>query len=296
MNALTKLFVVLQFICSLLLAAGIVVFVNKTEDYRIALEAEKAKTSTAQTNVTSLTNQLDVATNTIKANEIAKANEVAVLNTSIHELTDQNTAKDVQIALKQSELAAKEIYIAGVADALRASEDMCKGLQTALTTQQQSYAKSVDKVRELNVAIDVLQGSNDRLEKMRQVLEEEKVQNTKQISLMEAAFPQFGAKWNRQTNEVEMENGKPVVRASGQIIGRIVDTTVTGDVHYATISVGTSDNVTKDMKFYIVNGQGEFYGILTVDNVQPTQAIGRIDGPADKVGQIQKGLEVKTQL
>jgi hypothetical protein len=48
------------------------------------------------------------------------------------------------------------------------------------------------------------------------------------------------------------------------------------------------------MKFNIVDTNGgEFLGFLTVDHVQPNEAIGQVEG---KVEKIQKGVEVKTQL
>ena len=65
---------------------------------------------------------------------------------------------------------------------------------------------------------------------------------------------------------------------------------------YATISVGSADNVTKGMQFNIVQRNGAFLGKLTVDTVELNDATGRIAGPPDKLSLVQPGVEVKTQL
>src|SRR5205823_6236212 len=41
---------------------------------------------------------------------------------------------------------------------------------------------------------------------------------------------------------------------------------------------------------------GGFLGKLTIDTVELNEATGRISGPADKVGNVRQGVEVKTQL
>ena len=53
--------------------------------------------------------------------------------------------------------------------------------------------------------------------------------------------------------------------------------------------------IAKGMRFNAVNKQtGDFLGIVTIDAVEPNEAIGRIQGP--KVGDVREGTEVKTQL
>ena len=63
---------------------------------------------------------------------------------------------------------------------------------------------------------------------------------------------------------------------------------------YATISVGSSDNVAKGMEFKVIDrDQGKFLGTLTVDSVEPNESTGHLNGP--RVGDIKPGTEVRTQ-
>ena len=51
MSPLTKLFVVLQVVLSLLLTAGLVVFVNRTDDFRTAMASKQTELGIAQSRV-----------------------------------------------------------------------------------------------------------------------------------------------------------------------------------------------------------------------------------------------------
>ena len=75
--------------------------------------------------------------------------------------------------------------------------------------------------------------------------------------------------------------------------GVVRDKTVIGGVPYATISIGSADQVQKNMQFKVVD-HDRFLGYLTVDTVEPHEATGRLEGP--HVNDIKSGVEVKTQL
>ncbi len=79
------------------------------------------------------------------------------------------------------------------------------------------------------------------------------------------------------------------------IDGVVRDKSVINGNTFVTISVGSADGVQKGMKFYVVNGP-QFLGIVTIDTVDTDNSVGRLEGDADKVSQVQKGYEVKTQL
>ena len=84
------------------------------------------------------------------------------------------------------------------------------------------------------------------------------------------------------------------ITADVPINGVVRSVDIIGGKKYATISVGSSDMVKKGMRFNVINRVGgEFLGFLTVDSVQPNEAIGQLEGKVDKV---QAGVEVKTQL
>ena len=80
----------------------------------------------------------------------------------------------------------------------------------------------------------------------------------------------------------------------GPINGVVRSVDIIGGKKYATISVGSADNVTKGMKFNVINRTtGDFLGYLTIEGLEPNEAIGPLEGKVDKV---QPGVEVRTQL
>jgi hypothetical protein len=77
-------------------------------------------------------------------------------------------------------------------------------------------------------------------------------------------------------------NLKGVIKASRNING----------THYATISLGSEQNVQKGMKFKVI-ADGNFLAYLTVDSVDSEEAVGHLEGPG--VAAVRKGTQVRTQ-
>jgi hypothetical protein len=93
------------------------------------------------------------------------------------------------------------------------------------------------------------------------------------------------------------EQQQALVNRSGQpsIKGVVRDVRRIAGNQYATINVGSADDVTRGMEFKVVDRQtGDFLGTLTVDTVEPNESTGRLSGP--KVAAIRPGVEVRTQL
>ena len=63
-------------------------------------------------------------------------------------------------------------------------------------------------------------------------------------------------------------------------------------VPYATISVGSADDVQRGMQFKVIQGD-KFLGTLTVDSVEQQESTGRLQGP--HVAEITPGVQVRTQ-
>ena len=66
-----------------------------------------------------------------------------------------------------------------------------------------------------------------------------------------------------------------------------------GGQDYATISLGSADNVQKGMKFNVIGGN-KFLGYLTIDSVDYNEATGHLEGPDLK--SVRPGSEVATQF
>jgi len=294
LSALTKLFVVLLVVCSLMLSAAVVVFVNRVPDFQKEAQTATQQKQQAVNQANLLSGQLTMAQANLKAANQNSNDQIVHLRGEIESVQGQLAAKNVDLAKAANEAAIKDAQLTGVTGALKASEEENKTLQGQLAEIRQSNDKYITQNRDLNISVSELTARNDSLDKQRKYLEEKDEQNKKQVSQMNSVMARAGIKYDQESGEA-VQAGQPVVGTPGPIDGVITATQTIGGVKYATISIGSSDNVAKGMKFYVINrSTGEFYGTLVVDNVQPNEAIGQLAGP--KTQNVEKGSEVKTQL
>ena len=287
MSVLTKTFVVLLVVTSLLLSASIVVFVNRVEDNKALADASKRQvTSEKQKAAEQTTNftESQMARRDLQ-NEMTK--QVGELNRTVVDREAEVQKRDGELAQLKKDSQVKEATLKGTADALRAAQEMGTGFLTANKDLRATNDDLLKGNGELNTQVTILDNKLRQTEKAREYAEEMVVELKSQL----AGVRQKGGPAGAATiGSAAIPEGTADVPINGVV--RSVD--IIGGKKYATISVGSSDLVKKGMRFNVINRQGgEFLGFLTVDSVQPNEAIGQLEGKVDK---IQAGVEVKTQL
>ena len=281
MSVITKLFVVLLVISSLLLSASVVVFVNRVEDFKTTSDGFKTKLTSANREVKDLTSGLASARQEKTDLQTEMTKQIGDLNRDV--VTRDAAAADLKAQIAQ---ASKDQQISlatnkGTADALKATQEENKGLQQTVTDSRAKNDELLKQNGELNTQVTVLDNKNRQLQKAADYAGELVVT----LKAENATLRQKGA--TAGTSDA-------IVPDAGPINGVIRRVDIIGGKKYATISVGSSDLVKKGMRFNVINRQGgEFLGFLTVDSVQPNEAIGQLEGKVDK---IQAGVEVKTHL
>ena len=290
MSALTKIFVVLLVVVSLLSAAGFIVFVNRVDNFKMSLATAQAKSD-----------QLQGVANAARAET---QSVVVRLDAARKDLTDANAenariASDsaTQVAKLNSDLAAaaSQARIAGVATdnitaALKASEESRGSVNTALASAR-TELDALNKTKlEDEIAISSFTNQVDVLRG--------------QVTNFQEELAQTKAD-NDRLNKLAKDRGIPTdtTAAAGTGIGAppingyVVDTKPINGIPYATISVGSAESVTKGMVFQVIDrDHAKYLGELTVDTVDLHNATGKLEGPS--VSSIRKGqsTEVKTQL
>lgn len=281
MSAITKLFVVLLVISSLLLSASVVVFVNKVEDFRAGNEKAKKDLRGAQ-------GERDAAlasAESARAAGVAAAKDFAAREASLNKDITAGEAKiqelNASLAQSQKDNQVKDITNKSIADALKAAQEENKGYLTANTDLRTSNDKLLQQNGELNTQLTVLDQKLRATDKAREFAEERVSELQQQIKNMGTGGGNAG------------QGGTSAASAPINAVVRSVD--IIGGKKYATISVGSADNVAKGMKFNIVNrNTAEYLGSMTVDRVDVNEAIGQVEG--SKIDKIQPGVEAKTQL
>src|SRR5882672_3515597 len=107
-SVMTKLFVVLLIICSLLLTAATVVFVNRTEDFHKAATLSEERANRFQRDKEAAQRDADAA-RTRETEAIATANgKVSDYQARIQQMTQDLAAKDAQVNELNAKLAVNQ--------------------------------------------------------------------------------------------------------------------------------------------------------------------------------------------
>jgi hypothetical protein len=287
LNALTRIFVVALVVCSLLMSAAVVVFVSRVDDFnKTATQAIKDRDA-ARNEASAALNQVASVRAASEEREQAANTRVAAVEKDLLTAKQQLADKGVESAEKAKELALANLEAAHLSEALKASEATKAQLLQQVATLRTTTDDTTKKNSDLNAAVSDLTNKLQVTDRERQYLSEQLTElqatSAKQASALKGAG--LGT-------EEQMVNVKPSAPA---INGTVKEVRQLNQIPYATISVGSADNVTKGMQFNVIDmRRGTFLGILTIDSVDANESVGRLQGP--HVNDIRPGVEVRTQL
>ncbi|HYO09203.1 MAG TPA: hypothetical protein VER17_09540 [Tepidisphaeraceae bacterium] len=288
MSPLTKLFVVLNVVLSLLVTAAAVVYVNKESIQTKALEDTRAQLTAKEQQVATATEQLTAAQQNATALQQEANNQArtaaAALTTSQQQIADLN----VQLAKASSQAAAQQLDISRLTEALNTSQQTGGRLQEEVARLRTSNDTLVRQASDLNSSVSDLTNRLEVTERERRNLAEQLTQASAEATRLTQVVRGAGLAPQQQQIAVN-RSGQP------NINGVVRDVRPIAGQQYATISVGSADGVQRGMEFKVLDRQsGNFLGNLTVDSVEPNEATGRLVGP--NVAAIRPGVEVRTQL
>lgn len=288
MSALTKLFVVLLVVCSMLLTASVVVFVNKVENFAQTNKQLGAKLSDAQRQQEQFRNDLS-ASNARAEEAISQASsQINAKNAEVNALQQKVAEQGVQIADLSSKVQLQALALTQATEGQKAAQDMAARLHDQTTDLRKGMDQLTKNNTDLNASVSDL---TNKLEV-----------TTRDLRFTREQLAEAQNKSEKLAAQVRDLGGNPSQLASAgtkagapAINGVVRDVRTIEGVPYATISVGTADSVTKGMQFNVIDrDRGIFLGILTVDTVEPNESLGRLEGP--RTSEIHAGNEVRTQL
>ncbi|CAN5411627.1 hypothetical protein BH09PLA1_BH09PLA1_36550 [soil metagenome] len=289
MSPLTKLFVVLLVILSLVTTAATVVFVNKVDDFSKSLASAKLQISNLQTEVqnaqAAAAAQRDLAQETVRRTqgELEQGRQAAnQAQQRINELAGQLADATSRLTLQSADLTR-------VAEALKAAQDSNSKKDETIAMLRTTNDERLKQNVELNTANTDLTATLQVTERERRFLAEQLNESKRTVDRQGAMLRDAGINPKMALSEGSRA-GAPAIN------GVIRDRRTIAGVPYASISVGSNDGVTRGMLFKVVDrATGNFLGELTVDSVEPTESTGRLSsGP--RLNDIKPGVEVKTQL
>jgi uncharacterized protein (DUF3084 family) len=286
LSALTKVFVVLLVILSMLLSAATVVFVNSDNAQRTTLSATNARLNQELKRATEARSEMEAArqialdnlSNAMQQNEQLKQQ----MNNQQVQLIDRAT----QLGQAQSQLAMLSADITRLSEGLHASERTKASLQEQVTELRRVNDQRLTENTQLNQAVSDLTNRLDVTERERRNLAE-------QLAETRSRADQLGAQIRGLGLSAE-QTAAAGSRVGPQVTGVVRQVRPIQGIPYATISVGSNDGVRRGMEMRVVNRDtGDFLGMLTVESVEINEATGRLQGP--RVADIRAGSEVRTQ-
>jgi chromosome segregation ATPase len=287
LSALTKVFVVLLVIGSLLLTAAVVVFVTRVDDHRAIgenlqrdVQARRLEAEQAQAAQTAIQQTLQ--------RTIDQSNQQASqARESLTASQQQISERDVAIADLRTRNTMLAADITRLSEGLAASESHKSQLQDHVTDLRQRHDELVRRTADLNQVVSDLQNRLDVTERQRRFFQEQLTEAQGQVEQLSALAQEHGFD-PRQVGEAGLRAGAPPIQ------GQVRNVRTIAQQEYATINVGSADGVRRGMQFHVVDPQVGFLGMLVVDNVEANEAVGRLTGP--RVSEIRPGVQVRTQL
>jgi hypothetical protein len=287
-SALTKTFILLHVVMSMLLAAGLIVFVNRVDEYQ--------KTSVAQTSQLRNAEQAkQVAEAELITARAANANVVQTTSTRIQQLQAELAERDKSAAELQAGLAEAKAAAAGAAASLKSANDALTvaqqnqgTLQGHLAQMRGTHDKLMQQFTEANLSINDISARLSQTDRQRRDLLE-------QVADLREQIANAGASGARGDAGGAAPSG-PRLASNVNVNGVVREKRVIAGVPYATISIGSADAVTKGMRLRVLGGRNgqDFLGYVDVTQVEPDEAIGRLTGP--RINEVTVNSQVVSQL
>jgi hypothetical protein len=289
-SALTKTFVLLHVVMSMLLAAGLIVFVNRVDNYQQTAQANKATLQLAEQRASEANAELA----TVRASNanIAQTSQAAIkqaqdaLNQRDAEISRLNT----DLARAQAQLASAQAALTGSNDALKVAQQNQGTLQGQLASLRQTHDKLMQQFTEANLSINDISARLSQTERQRKDLAEQVADLNQQLQRGGGQRTDAGGTGAQQAG------GRFGVNPNVNVNGVVREKRVIAGQPYATISIGSADAVQKGMTLKVLGGRNgqEFLGYVHVTEVEPDQAIGRLDGP--RINEVTTNSQVVSNL
>lgn len=281
MNILTKLFVGLESLLIILLVPAVVVYVVKSDEFAQQVAQEKA-TAQRERDLRLVADQQAIAARGERDLRIAEyaARIEGYRSAAESALAREKAAETARADAMAQRDASEQKYTAvqaevkAWADKIPALEKEKTEIRALMLAAQQAQFKAENRNFELEQAKSGQAATINRLRETIGSLELQLDRLTTGKSLPGQQTTTAGG--------MSMANLRGVVTARRNIAG----------IEYATISLGSSDGVVKGMRFRVVD-QNSFLGYLTIDAVEPREAVGHLS-PRDPAAlqSIRNGTDV----
>jgi hypothetical protein len=290
LSGLTKLFVGLLVVLSIILAAAAVGTVATLDNYVLEQEQSEATNQSLQRQLSTVQNDANLAATVAGERTATLTEQLSRTRQQVEELRADLAGANAEAATAQTQVQEANARADRLAQALVLSQETQNKQSEAIAQLRSSNDQRLQEVAQLNTTVtDLTRNLNVTTRQMRSALEE---------------LQEFRQQNDRLSRYIQDQGADAEGIATGAtrggvgtpppINGVIRDTDVIAGKTFATISVGRNDDVARGMEFNVISQGGQFLGVLTVQRVDADEAIGVLSGT--DVSRVQPGSTVRTQF
>jgi septal ring factor EnvC (AmiA/AmiB activator) len=288
LSPLTKAFVVLVTVLSVLLVALVVPYVAQTEDYEARIKGLERAADAARTSAR-------VALQDAQAIQEGEAKKMDLLNKRVSDLTvEMNQLRESEaeaksdVLMSERKLAQLEAELSRLsaaslqdADLLTTTTTDLKETRTALVDAQTKLVQLGDRNNELESQRDSLNRQVRRIGEQMVSLEQDNVSLRDILARVPAQFRQ---------DVSTGQDDRPAFASNVPIAGTITEVQNAAGAQLVQVDVGSKDGVEENMKF-LVHRDDQYVGTFVVDRVEPSISAGRM---VLSKGSVQSGDQIYT--
>ena len=275
MSGLTKLFVGLLVVLSIVLSASTVATVATLDDYQGNIDALTASNA-------SLTTRANTADNALAELQASKTASVNTLSQVLTDVRGKNEELKLDVSKLRAEQVSKDQQIAQInaqnlalTQAVQGAQSAEQTLQSQVSALQQNVGTLRQQNVELNNEVANLVAQTQITERGRRELAERLREMQQQQQRADRALEDAGL------DPAAIARGQTRVQGNAAPInGVVTDKRSLNGRQVVTVSVGSNDKVEKGTEFKVVDRDtGDFLGLVKIEYVDPDESVGYLSGP-----------------
>ena len=288
MGVLTKVFVVLVTVLSVLLVALIVPFVANTENYKQQLDDAKISKAAAEEVASLRQNELNAAQSRDSEMVTVLKSQAQNLTTQINLLTQQLADSETKARSESEKLAKFEADWSRLIATNQQNTQMTKELRVELKERREKMVNQQTQMIELADRNNEIESQLEAMTRQVRRVHEQLTQLQEQNADLERKLALLPPQWQQKILSEEIE-AAPFVPET-PIRGQITKVQQLKDELFVQVNVGDNDGVAANMKFLVHRGN-QFLGTLIITTVDAQNSAGRMQLTQ---GQVAEGDSILT--
>jgi multidrug efflux pump subunit AcrA (membrane-fusion protein) len=283
---LTKTFVLLHVVMSMLLAAGLIVFVNRVDNFQQTSTAQKAQLRLAENRASEATAELAQVRASMGNVQQTSQARIQQIQAELAQRDQEMANLRTQLAEAQAGAASAQASLTSAMEAQKVAQANQGTLQGQLANLRQTHDKLMQQFTEANLSINDISARLSQTDRQRRDLQE-------QVAALQEQMANQGTSGGR--TDAGAPSG-PRLASGVNVNGVVREKRVIAGVPYATISIGSADAVQRNMRLRVLGGKNgqEFLGYIDVTQVEPEESIGVLRGP--RVNEVTVNSQVVSNL